>query len=93
MKRTTYARFEHDELSLRDLLAVDRTIVAIERTLLGYIRTTLAVVGAGAALVHFFPKEPIQVAGWGLVASGLPILGLGIWHYVQRRRSLAPLIR
>ncbi len=92
MKRTTYARFEEDDLTLRDVLAIDRTIVANERTLLGYIRTCLAMLGAGAALLHFFDDAPPQLAGWGFVGISVPILVVGIWHYLQRRNSLAPLI-
>ena len=93
MKRKTYARFEQDELTLRDVLAIDRTIVANERTLLGYVRTTLAMLGAGAALLHFFDEEASRYAGWGFIATSLPLLGIGVWHYLQRRRSLGPLIR
>jgi putative membrane protein len=93
MKRTTYARFEQDELTLRDVLAIDRTIVANERTLLGYVRTTLAMLGAGAALLHFFDEQASQYAGWSFLALSIPMLGVGVYHYLQRRRSLGPLIR
>ncbi len=93
MKRTTYARFEKDELTLRDVLAIDRTIVANERTLLGYVRTTLAMLGAGAALLHFFDDQTPQMAGWGFIGVSIPILSIGVWHYLQRRNSLAPLVR
>ncbi len=93
MKRTTYARFEQDDLTLRDVLAIDRTLVANERTMLGYVRTTLAMLGAGAALLHFFNEETSQYAGWGFVALSIPTLGIGVWHYLQRRRALGPLIR
>lgn len=92
MKRQTYARFEKNELTLRDALAIDRTIAANERTLLGYIRTTLAMLGAGAALLHFFDDRAPQLAGWGLVGVSVPVLGIGIWHYIQRRNALGPLI-
>ena len=86
MKRKTYARFEKDELTLRDVLAIDRT-------LLGYVRTTLAMLGAGAALLHFFEDSAPQLAGWGFLGVSVPILGIGVWHYIQRRNSLSPLIR
>ncbi len=93
MRRKTYARFEKDELTLRDVLAIDRTIVANERTLLGYVRTTLAMLRAGAALLHFFDDKAPQMVGWGFMAVSVPILTIGVWHYVQRRNSLAPLVR
>ncbi|MCP4447687.1 MAG: DUF202 domain-containing protein [Myxococcales bacterium] len=93
MKRQTYARFEKDELTLRDVLAIDRTIVANERTLLGYTRTTLAMLGGGAALLHFFDDRSYVIVGWSVLAVSVPTLGIGIWHYLQRRRSLGPLIR
>lgn len=93
MKRNTYARFEKEDLTLRDLLAVDRTIVANERTLLGYVRTTLAMLGSGAALLHFFDESAAQIAGWGFLLVSGPTLVIGVWHYVSRRRALGPLVR
>jgi len=83
-----YARFSPEELTLRDVLAIDRTAAANERTLLGYVRTALALVAAGAATVHFFDSFLSHAAGWILIASVVPLLFTGTRHYLQRRRDL-----
>ena len=88
-----YARFANDDLTLRDVLAVDRTVVANERTLLGYARTTLALLAAGGSLLHFFDDTWTTVAGWVLVAGAGPMWFIGLRHYVRRRSHLVPLMR
>lgn len=93
MPHSPYARFASEELTLRDLLAVDRTVVANERTLLGYVRTTLALLAAGASLLHFFEDAWWSMSGWALVGIAVPIGVVGIWHYLRRRGALVPLIR
>jgi putative membrane protein len=92
MRRSPYTRFHSDELTLRDVLAVDRTLVANERTLLGYIRTTLALLAGGASLLHFFEGSLTTVSGIALLASSVPVFVLGVRHYIVRRRTLVPLM-
>jgi len=45
--KNPYDRFRRDELILRDVLAIDRTILSNERTVLAYLRSalTLFIVG------------------------------------------------
>lgn len=88
-----YTRFASDQLSLRDVLAVDRTVVANERTFLGYIRTTLALLAAGGSLLHFVDATWSLVSGLALVAASAPMFAIGLRHYVVRRSALMPLIR
>jgi putative membrane protein len=92
-RRSPYRKFDHSDLTLRDLLAIDRTLVANERTLLGFVRTTLALLAAGAAVLHFFEEPATEVAGWTLIALAVPVAGIGIWHYLRRRLALIPLVR
>lgn len=62
---------EHDEMILRDYLAVDRTMLANEASFMSYVRTALTLIAAGATLVKFFDGNPIfQVLGWGFVMVG-----------------------
>lgn len=90
--RAPYARFDTHHLTLRDVLAVDRTIVANERTLLGYVRTALALLAAGGSLLHFMDAMWSTLAGTAFVIVSLPVLVVGLRHYVIRRRDLAPLM-
>jgi putative membrane protein len=91
--KSPYARFDTSDLTLRDALAVDRTVVANERTLLGYIRTTLALLAAGGSLLHFLSGPWAAAGGIALLVLSVPMFVLGVNHYLVRRRHLAPLIR
>lgn len=90
--QSPYARFANDDLSLRDLLAVDRTVVANERTFLGFIRTSLALLLTGASLIKFSDSQILHIAGWALGGLALPLLGAGGIHFLRRRAGLRPLL-
>lgn len=90
--QSPYARFAEDDLTLRDLLAVDRTVVANERTLLGFIRTALALMLTGASLIKFSDSSSLHVAGWGVGTLAVPLLAIGVGHFVRRRAGLKPLM-
>ena len=87
-----YARFADDDLTLRDLLAVDRTVVANERTMLGFIRTSLALMLTGASLVKFSDSQILNISGWVVGGLAVPLLVAGFWHYHRRRAGLKPLL-
>lgn len=91
-RKTPYVRFSTDDLTLRDVLAVDRTVVANERTFLGYIRTTLALLAAGGSLLHFVDAMWSTVTGIALLGASVPMFAIGLHHYLARRRALAPLM-
>lgn len=92
VKRSPYAQFENDALTLRDLLAVDRTIAANERTFLGYVRTTLALIASGGSLLHFVETSWSVPIGIFLIGCSLPMMYVGLRHFLHRRHSLAPLM-
>jgi len=71
MNETPYARFDTDNLILRDELAIDRTLLANERTLLAYLRSGVALLIAGVSIMHF------STVGW-FWAIGLACLPVGI---------------
>jgi len=85
---TPYGRFTDSDLTLRDKLAVDRTLLANERTFLGYTRTALAFAVTGGALIHFFEPLAIEILGWVFVGVAVAVMLVGVWRYVKMNRKL-----
>lgn len=92
MKTLPYRRFEDDQLTLRDALALDRTFMANQRTLLGFLRTSLTLLLAGVSLLKLFALEELHILGWGLLVLALPVAVFGIYHYFRVHSALGPLI-
>ena len=86
-----YGRFSQDELTLRDQLALDRTVVANERTLLAYLRTALALVVAGATLLHFLDSVFTELGGIFLILAGVSLLMVGASRYRTVQQHLTVL--
>lgn len=72
--------------TLRDRLAVERTVLANERTLLAFARTALTLFVAGVSFLHFFPSGTLQIVGWAFVPAGVAVLLAGGWTYARTRR-------
>lgn len=72
MSEDVYAPFEkdHEQMILRDYLAVDRTMMTNETSFMAYIRTSLALIAAGASLIKFFNDPTFQALGWGAIVIG-----------------------
>jgi putative membrane protein len=83
-----YSRFHRRQLTLRDELAVDRTVLANERTLLGYIRTALGFLVVGLTFLHFLQSVYAHAAGYALMAVAAVILLIGLARFWQIRRDL-----
>lgn len=77
-----------EESTLRDRLAVDRTLLANERTFLAYIRTALALFIAGVFAIKFFDSISIEVIGWIFILSGIIILLTGFRKYRKVKRQI-----
>jgi len=86
--KNPYERFEHDELILRDQLAIDRSILANERTLLAYCRTSLAIALTGAGFIKFFAALPLDLLGFVLILSGVVIVTVGFRRFRIMDRKL-----
>ena len=74
MRRTPYLRLDSDRLTLRDELALDRTLLANERTLMAYLRTGVALMIAGVTIMHFASRGWFWAIGlafgaWGLASA------------------------
>lgn len=80
-KSRPYAERNADELTVRDVLAIDRTVLANERTLLAYIRTALALLVGGVTLIHFFDLSSARILGYAMLPFGPVALVIGVWRY------------
>lgn len=91
MSNPPYGRFEPNELTLRDELAVDRTVLANERTLLAYIRTALGFLVLGLTFHHFLDQRVYHIVGSGFMVVAAVIFILGGFRYFQIRTNLRQL--
>ncbi len=77
------------ESSLRDRLALDRTVLANERTLLAYVRTAMMLAATGATAISFYSDRWFPLlSGWFLIALGLVIATVGASRFRNLARSL-----
>jgi putative membrane protein len=83
-----YARFESEELTLRDELAIDRTVLANERTLLAYVRTALGFLVLGLTFHHFLEQLVYRLLGFAFMGLAGVIFVVGIVRYLQIRSDL-----
>jgi putative membrane protein len=73
--------------TLRDRLAMDRTVLANERTLLAYLRTVIALIAAGISLLKFFGDDPwSKELGLFALGLGIAVLILGLFRFQKYAR-------
>lgn len=78
----------HENLILRDHLALERTKLANERTLFSYIRTSLYLLTAGIGILELESIEHLRIIAYiSLFFSGLLLL-IGILRFCQLNRNL-----
>ena len=83
-----YAPYADVEVTLRDRLAIDRTVLANERTLLAYVRTALALVAGGLTLLHLVDATWADVVGWTALPLAAVALAVGVVRFQTVRRRL-----
>lgn len=93
MSESPYARFQAEDLILRDELAIDRTLLANERTLLAYLRSGVALLIAGASILHFSQESWFQWVGLACLPTGALTSLIGIWRYRSMNRAIAQVRR
>lgn len=81
-------RFRKDEVILRDMLAMDRTILANERTVLAWLRTSMSMVLGGVSFIEFLDVRALYYVGWVLIYSGLFIFVFGAVRYGVLKKQL-----
>jgi putative membrane protein len=89
MSTTPYAKFEQDELILRDELAVDRTLLANERTLMAYLRSGVALMIAGVSIMHFSQQGWFWSVGVACIPVGLVTGVVGVVRYRRMHGAIA----
>ena len=84
-----YTRFEHEQLILRDELAIDRTRLANERTYLAFVRTALAMAIVGGTCIHFFPDSvPMFLLGILFFIAGGVCFLVGTWKTITMTKQI-----
>ncbi|MCP4157410.1 MAG: DUF202 domain-containing protein [bacterium] len=86
-KKLLHSDFKQQELSLRDKLAIARTILANERTLLAYFRTSLAIFITGVSLIKFFDSLTLAVIGWFFIPVGISVVFVGIKRHKEMSKQ------
>jgi putative membrane protein len=85
-KRSYYSRFEGNDLTITDLLALDRTILANERNLLAYVRTFLSFFITGLGVIKFVPAWlPLGIT---FMICAILFLLVGIKRYRDMKEEL-----
>lgn len=75
--------------SIRDSLALSRTMMANERTLLAYLRTGMTFMISGAGVIRFIQDGMyIFISGCILIVTGVCFLCFGIFRYLQYKHVL-----
>ncbi len=74
--------------SMRQQLAVDRTMLANERTLLAYVRTALGLLLVGLAILHFPGNGWSAVAGGIFAAGAVATVGIGVASYRRTAKRI-----
>ncbi len=89
MIENPYERFQHEELILRDELAIDRTILANERTVLAYFRSSMTLVIVGITFLHLFRDGILPYIGMVCIPFGIALGIFGFMRYRKMHRSIS----
>jgi putative membrane protein len=81
-------RFKKEDVILRDMLAMDRTILANERTVLAWLRTSMSMILGGISFIEFLDVLALFYVGWALIYSGLFVFVFGVGKYMKVRTQL-----
>ena len=86
MTPSPYKKFSADEITLRDRLAIDRTVLANQRTLLAYARTSIGLLAAGITFIQFLDSVYATVIGFIAVICSVVVAYFGVKSYARGRR-------
>ncbi len=86
---TPYSRFDHNDLILRDELAIDRTLLSNERTLMAYLRAGVALLIAGVSIMHFSSEGWFWIVGLTCIPTGIVTSVIGVVRYRNMNKKIA----
>jgi putative membrane protein len=89
MNRTPYGKFDAEQLSLCDELAIDRTLLANERTLLAYLRSGMALVIAGVTIIHFSHEGWFRLVGIVCIPLGVVVAMVGVVRFRRMNHAIS----
>jgi putative membrane protein len=89
MNETPYAKFNPEDLILRDELAIDRTLLANERTLLAYLRSGISLVIAGVSIVHFSETSWFLAMGFACIPIGILTGLIGTVRFLRMNTAIS----
>jgi putative membrane protein len=93
MKDSLYSRFDTSGLTLRDELAIDRTLLANERTLMAYLRSGVALLIAGVSIIHFSRDGWFWGVGMACLPTGIIAAFIGVTRFRRMSRSISAVRR
>lgn len=89
MRDIIYSKYQNRELSLRELLAIDRTILSNQRTFLAYIRTAITLLLGGFGLRNLLDDSRIlDTVGFIAIAAGIIFLIFGIQKFIKKKKRI-----
>jgi putative membrane protein len=88
MIKKPYERFEQSELTLRDELAIDRTLLSNERTLLAYLRSAAALMITGVSIIHFAKQGWFLAVGFICIPGAITISLIGLLRFRKMSKSI-----
>ncbi len=83
-----YNKFKIEDFTLRDYLALERTIMSNERTLLAYLRTGIALLIAGVTGIQLFDQKSWLIISLFAAIAGLIVVVLGIRRFLVVKARL-----
>jgi putative membrane protein len=84
---------EQNELILRDILAIDRTVLANQRTLLAYIKLGILLESTAVGTYYLAKKEVFGMVEWLLSGFGMLAIVLGFTVYFRMRKKINALYK
>lgn len=78
----------HEEIILRDFLALQRTKLANERTLFAYLRTSLYLLTAGIGILEIESIEHLKIIAYISLTCSVILFLVGVIKFIQLKKQL-----
>ncbi len=88
IERTNLAMWRNTLARWRTKLACYRTDFAKVRTYLSLLRGGLGLIAIARSLMHLYRHSSFYFTYWLMIAAALPLILLGMYHYVRIRKNI-----